>query len=128
MKAANTAIDQLGHACRPGVVLSNIEVRDGRRWRSVLYQVHLSEVFVPYMDPTESWYFRTYMDSGEYGFGLYLSPLTAGVDCPAHARFLPAVVNDDKGNPLEIPNAICVFERNLGDPAWQGYFTLAARE
>src|SRR5690606_10498559 len=36
---------------RPGVVLSNIEARDGERWRSVLYQAHLSEVFVPYMDP-----------------------------------------------------------------------------
>ena len=110
---------------RPGAVLSNIEVRDGRRWRSVLYQAHLSEVFVPYMDPTEGWYFRTYMDSGEYGFGLFLSPLTAGVDCPAHATFLPAVVNDDKGNPLEIPNAICLFERSLGDPAWRHFEVFA---
>ena len=59
---------------RPGVVLSNIDVRDGARWRPVLYQAHLSEVFVPYMDPAEGWYFRTYMDSGEYGFGLFLSP------------------------------------------------------
>ena len=39
---------------RPGAALSNIEVRDGRRWRSVLYQVHLSEVFVPYMDIQEN--------------------------------------------------------------------------
>ena len=62
---------------RPGIVLSNIDVRDGERWRSVLYQAHLSEVFVPYMDPSPGWYFRTYMDSGEYGFGLFLSPLTA---------------------------------------------------
>ena len=63
----------------------------------MLYQAHLSEVFVPYMDPSAGWYFRTYMDSGEYGFGLFLSPLTAGVDCPGHASFLPAVVNDDFG-------------------------------
>ncbi len=110
---------------RPGIVLSNIDVRDGGRWRSVLYQAHLSEVFVPYMDPSPGWYFRTYMDSGEYGFGLFLSPLTAGVDCPGHATFLPALVNDDRGGPLEIPDAICLFERYVGDPAWRHFEVFA---
>ena len=113
---------------RPGIVLSNIDVRDGERWRPVLYQAHLSEVFVPYMDPAQGWYFRTYMDSGEYGFGLFLTPLTAGVDCPGHATFLPALVNDDLGRPLEIPNAICVFERYIGDPAWRHFEVFAQGE
>lgn len=106
---------------RPGVVLSQIEANDGGAWRSVLYQVHLSEVFVPYMDPSTGWYWRTYMDSGEYGFGIFLSPLRAGVDCPTHATFLPAVVPQDDGAPNEIPDAVCVFERNIGDPAWRHY-------
>ena len=106
---------------RPGLVLSNIDVRDGEEWRSVLYQAHLSEVFVPYMDPSEGWYWRTYMDSGEYGFGLFLTPLRKNVDCPSYATFLPAVVNDDAGNPMEIPDAVCVFERNIGDPAWRHF-------
>lgn len=110
---------------RPGVVLSDINVRDGDRWRSVLYQAHLSEVFVPYMDPTSGWYWRTYMDSGEYGFGLFLSPLTRGVDCPSYATFLPALIHDDNGNPLEIPDALCVFERNIGDPAWRHFEVFA---
>jgi len=113
---------------RPGVVLSNIDVRDGDRWRSVLYQAHLSEVFVPYMDPTSGWYWRTYMDSGEYGFGLFLSPLRAGVDCPSYSTFLPAMIHDDNGNPLEIPDAICVFERNIGDPAWRHFEVFAQSE
>lgn len=106
---------------RPGVVLSAIEVRDGEAWRSVLYQAHLSEVFVPYMDPDLGWYWRTYMDSGEYGFGVFLTPLRRGVDCPAHAAFLPAVINDDAGKPLTIPDAICIFERDIGDPAWRHF-------
>jgi primary-amine oxidase len=106
---------------RPGVVLSEIEVNDGKSWRSVLYQAHLSEVFVPYMDPDVGWYWRTYMDSGEYGFGIFLSPLRSGVDCPPTAAFLPAVVHSDDGSPVEIPNAVCVFERNIGDPAWRHY-------
>ena len=64
------------------------------------------------MDPSEGIYWRTYMDSGEYGFGLFLSPLVAGVDCPmiAYATFLPAMIADDQGNPYEIPDAICIFD------------------
>lgn len=106
---------------RPGIVLSEIMANDQGKWRSILYQAHLSEVFVPYMDPAEGWYWRTYMDSGEYGFGLFLSPLRAGVDCPATATFLPATIHDDLGNPLTIPDAICIFERNIGDPAWRHF-------
>ncbi|WP_118133602.1 tyramine oxidase [Oceanicella sp. SM1341] len=106
---------------RPGVVLSEIGVTDAGTWREVLYQAHLSEVFVPYMDPDEGWYWRTYMDSGEYGFGIFLSPLHAGVDCPAYATFLPAVVHADDGSPVEIPDAVCIFERNIGDPVWRHF-------
>lgn len=110
---------------RPGLVLSDIDVKDGEAWRSVIYQMHLSEVFVPYMDPSDAWYWRTYMDSGEYGFGLFLSPLRPGVDCPEHATFLPAMIADDFGNPLEIPDAICIFERSIGDPAWRHFEVFA---
>ncbi|WP_157016565.1 copper amine oxidase [Mesorhizobium xinjiangense] len=106
---------------RPGVVLSQIAANDGSGPRSVLYQAHLSEVFVPYMDPDAGWYWRTYMDSGEYGFGIFLSPLTPGVDCPEFAAYLPAVVHGDDGMPAEIPGAVCIFERNIGDPAWRHY-------
>jgi len=106
---------------RPGLVLSMVEARDGARWRSVAYQMHLSEVFVPYMDPDKGWYFRTYMDSGEYGFGNTLSPLRKGIDCPSYARFLPVTMPQDDGEPIEIPDAICVFERAIGDPAWRHF-------
>jgi primary-amine oxidase len=106
---------------RPGVVLSMVEVRDGERWRSVAYQMNLSEIFVPYMDPAKGWYFRTYMDSGEYGFGNLLSPLRKGVDCPSYARFLPVTLPQDDGEPINIPDAICVFERAIGDPAWRHF-------
>jgi primary-amine oxidase len=106
---------------RPGVVLSLVDVRDGERWRSVAYQMHLSEVFVPYMDPDLGWYFRTFMDSGEYGFGSFLSPLKKGTDCPAHARFLSMTLSDDRGGPIELPDSVCVFERSIGDPAWRHF-------
>ncbi|WP_448953860.1 copper amine oxidase [Labrys neptuniae] len=110
---------------RPGLVVSNLDVNDGGTWRSVIYQSYLSEVFVPYMDPSQGWYWRTYMDSGEYGFGLFMTPLKAGIDCPSYAKFLPAMIADDKGNPQEIPDAICIFERNIGDPAWRHFEVFA---
>ena len=106
---------------RPGAVLSMVEARDGVRWRSVAYQMHLSEVFVPYMDPDRSWSWRTYMDSGEYGFGNLLSPLRKGVDCPSYGRFITVTMPQDDGEPIEIPDAICMFERSIGDPAWRHY-------
>jgi primary-amine oxidase len=98
-----------------------VEARDGVRWRSVAYQMHLSEIFVPCMDPDQSWYWRAYMDSGEYGFGNLLSPLRKGVDCPPYARFLTVTMPQDDGEPIQIPNAICMFERSIGDPAWRHY-------
>jgi primary-amine oxidase len=113
---------------RAGVVLSLAEVRDGDAWRSVLYQAHLSEVFVPYMDPGENFYYRTYMDSGEYGFGLFLSPLRRGTDCPRTARYLPSRLHTDEGAPLEVPDALCVFERQTGDAAWRHYEVFAQSE
>jgi len=106
---------------RPGVVLSLVDVRDGQRWRSVAYQMHLSEVFVPYMDPDKGWYFRTYMDSGEYGFGNFLSPLKKGTDCPAYAAYLSMTLSDDRGDPVALPDAVCVFERSIGDPSWRHF-------
>ena len=111
---------------RPGTVVSMVEVRDGARWRSVAYQMHLSEVFVPYMDPDQAWYFRTYMDSGEYGFGNLMSPLRPGVDCPAYARFVSVTMPQDDGEPMQMANAICVFERSIGDPAWRHFETVGA--
>lgn len=113
---------------RPGLVVSNVQAKDGEKWRSVLYQAHLSEVFVPYQDPGKAWYWRTYMDSGEYGFGVFLSPLLSGVDCPKNATFLPVTMHQDNGQPVEIPNAMCVFERNPGKPAWRHYEIFAQSE
>lgn len=106
---------------RPGVVISQVMADIGSGPRSVLYQANLSEVFVPYMDPSEGWYWRTYMDSGEYGFGIFMTPLRAGVDCPEYATFLPATFHTDTGEPFEIPDAVCIYERSIGDPAWRHY-------
>jgi primary-amine oxidase len=106
---------------RPGVILNEIDVNDQGTWREVLYEAHLSEVFVPYMDPDVGWYWRTYMDSGEYGFGIFMTPLTPGVDCPKTATYLGSTFHDDVGMPFTVPGTICVFERSIGDPSWRHF-------
>ena len=106
---------------RSGLVVSNVTYQDGDKTRSILYQGSLSEIFVPYMDPNVGWYSRTFMDEGEYGFGLFATTLTPGIDCPDTAVFLDAVLPDDTGAPYVTPGAVCVFERNDGDPLWRHY-------
>lgn len=95
---------------RDGLVISGVKYNDKGSQRSVFYRANLSETFVPYADPTSNFYYRTYMDEGEYGFGKSTQPLTPNKDCPENATFYPATITDDVGNPVEVPNAVCIFE------------------
>jgi Cu2+-containing amine oxidase len=61
------------------------------------------------------------MDSGEYGFGINMTPLKPGVDCPMSATFLDSTLHDDFGMPLLLGGTMCVFERRTGDPAWRHF-------
>ena len=104
---------------RLGLVLSTVAARDGERWRSVMYQGSLSEIFVPYMDPGEGWYHWTYLDLGEYTSTGLASSLEKGTDCPDHAVYFDAVVADERGDPVPRPRVACLFERSGGEPAWR---------
>jgi len=95
---------------RDGLMLSQVKYNDHGNLRSVMYRANLSETFVPYSDPTSNFYYRTYMDEGEYGFGKDSESLIPGKDCPENATFYPATITDDYGSPIEIPNAVCIFE------------------
>jgi len=88
---------------RVGPVLSLVSFEDGDTRRDIAYQITLSEMFVPYMDPDDGWYFRSYMDIGEYGFGLLASQLQPGSDCPESATFIDATLPDDMGAPFTAP-------------------------
>lgn len=108
---------------RSGVVLSQLRFAedDEREPRSILYQGSLSEIFVPYQDPTEGWYYRNYMDEGEYGIGTMATRLVAGADCPASSHFLSPVMANAAGEPASLENRICIFERAPGDPLWRHF-------
>jgi primary-amine oxidase len=106
---------------RLGPVVSRVTYGDGNEERQVAYQMSTSEMFVPYMDPSQTWAYRAYMDIGEYGFGALSSPLKPGSDCPVNAQFLDATISDDHGKPLALKNVVCIFERDTGDPLWRHY-------
>ncbi|CAJ1958897.1 unnamed protein product [Sphenostylis stenocarpa] len=106
---------------RAGTIISQVKVRDPdtSKVRNVMYKGFTSELFVPYMDPTEGWYFKTYMDAGEYGFGLQAMPLDPLNDCPRNAYYMDGVFASSDGTPYLQPNMICIFESYAGDIAWR---------
>jgi primary-amine oxidase len=106
---------------RVGTVISTVTYGDSDRRRPVLYQGTLSEIFVPYMDPSFAWYQRNFLDVGEFNAGGLLKPLLAGTDCPEHAVFLDSMIAGGEGRPKTVNNVLCLFERETGDMAWRHF-------
>jgi primary-amine oxidase len=104
---------------RGGLILSLVRFRDGDRDRLVLYRGSIAELFVPYMDPDPNWSFRTWLDVGENDFGFMASELRPGIDCPADAAFLDALLADSRGEPLDGASVVCLFARDTGAPLWR---------
>ena len=88
-----------------------------------MYEGSLSEMYVPYQDPEETWNSHVFLDAGEYftntGSGGIIKPLLAGVDCPTYATFFSGTFVHDNGTPYIRPQLACMFERVTGDPAWR---------
>ncbi|QPC41414.1 hypothetical protein HW532_00860 [Kaustia mangrovi] len=106
---------------RSGLILSLARFRDKGEERLVAYQMAVSEMFVPYMDPDPAWAFRTYLDAGEFGLGYLISSLGVGTDCPHQAYYVTLLFPSDEGGMFKADRALCIFERNTGNPAWRHY-------
>ena len=99
---------------REGLVIHTVGYEDENRVRPVLYRASLSEMLVPYADPSAAWSFRNAFDEGEYGIGRLTDALEVGTDAPSHARFFSAVYADDAGKPVTVPRAVAIYERDGG--------------
>ena len=105
---------RLGFNAREGLVLHDVAYVDGDRVRPILNRGSLSEMFIPYGDPAPTHQFKNVFDMGEYGIGWLANPLTLGCDCLGEIRYFDGVVNDQDGNAVTIPNAICMHEEDYG--------------
>jgi primary-amine oxidase len=115
---------------REGVVLYTVGYEDGGRVRSILHRASISELAIPYGDPSEEWVWHAPFDSGEYGgLGHKAYPLTPGVLAPENAAFFDAVMSTDSGGASRLRNAFAIYERDAGVlwTHWDGKKTDARR-
>ncbi|MBA2552907.1 MAG: primary-amine oxidase, partial [Geodermatophilaceae bacterium] len=105
---------RVGFTPREGLVLHQIGYEDRGRLRPIIYRASLSEMYIPYGDPAPTHRIKNVFDMGEYGVGFLLNPLQLGCDCLGEIHYFDAVVNDQEGQPLTIPNAICMHEEDFG--------------
>ncbi len=105
---------RLGFNHREGLVLHTVGFHDNGRLRQVAHRLSFAEMIVPYRDATPDHYRRTAFDIGEWGLGFMTTSLELGCDCLGEIRYLDAVVHDSRGEPVTIPNAICIHEEDGG--------------
>jgi primary-amine oxidase len=107
---------------RVGTVLNLVRFDDGGRLRSVMYEGSLSELYVPYMDPSNGWNDRVFIDAGEFYAGPgFLKPLRPGLDCPPTAAYFDGLSAGEHGAPKLTSGLVCLFERTGSDPAWRHF-------
>lgn len=99
---------------RVGPILSTVTYNDNGTRRKVMYEGSLGGMIVPYGDPDVGWYFKAYLDSGDYGMGTLTSSIARGKDAPTNAVLLDETIADYSGKPMDIPHAIAIFERYAG--------------
>ena len=106
---------------RVGPVLNLVRWNDGAKQRSVMYEGSMSELYVPYMDPAESWATRVFIDAGEFFPGGVLRTMREGVDCPSNAEYMDGLSPNEQGIPMIRPRQSCLFEMVSGDPVWRHF-------
>ena len=105
---------RVGFTQQEGLVLNQIAWRDGDEDRSVATRASVPEMVVPYGDTSVSRFWISYFDAGEYLLGKNANPLSLGCDCLGVIHYFDQFVPDDHGNPVKIPQAVCMHEEDYG--------------
>jgi len=104
---------RVGFNAREGLVLNQLAFRDGDEERPILYRGSVPEMVVPYGDTSRNRYWISYFDAGEYYLGKNANSLSLGCDCLGVIHYFDATVAGDDGEPLTIPQAICMHEEDF---------------
>jgi primary-amine oxidase len=97
---------------REGLVLHTVGFEDGGDVRSIAHRISMSEMVVPYGDPSPGHYWQGAFDVGDFGIGRGVNSLELGCDCLGLIRYFDVTIHDDRGEPQEIPQAICLHEED----------------
>ncbi|HRK20110.1 MAG TPA: primary-amine oxidase [Hyphomicrobiaceae bacterium] len=111
---------RVGFTAREGLVLNTLSWRDGAKARPVIYRASITEMVVPYADPTVNHFWKNAFDAGEYGLGKLANALELGCDCLGQIHYFDVPAADDMGNPMLMKNAICMHEEDYGI-LWKHY-------
>ena len=98
-----------------GLVLHQVAYEDDDgRVRPILHRASVTEMVVPYGDPSPRHGWKNAFDAGEWGLGRMTQPLTLGCDCLGEIRYFDATLANEQGEPWVIENAICMHEEDYG--------------
>ncbi|MBR1217710.1 primary-amine oxidase [Bradyrhizobium sp. U87765 SZCCT0131] len=111
---------RVGFTPREGLVLHQLSYDDKGRKRSIVHRASVTEMVVPYADPTANHYWKSAFDAGEYGLGKLANALELGCDCLGHIRYFDIPAADDLGRPFVMKNAVCMHEEDYGI-LWKHY-------
>ncbi len=103
---------------REGLVLYTVGYEDQGKVRPILYRASLSEMVVPYGDPSAGWFIRNAFDEGEFAIGRLAVPMEAKTDVPDNATLLDAVFANESGSSLDAKRVVAIYERD-GGVSWK---------
>ena len=101
---------RVGFNYREGLTLHDVRYDD----RSLFYRLALSEMFVPYGDPRMPYARKAAFDLGNDGAGCNANNLQLGCDCLGHIKYFDGWHVTSSGDPIKIPNAVCLHEIDDG--------------
>ena len=104
----------VGFNAREGLTLHQIGYYDHGKKRPILYRASISEMVVPYGDPSPTQNRKNAFDIGEYGIGTCANSLSLGCDCLGLIHYFDAHLLTSKGEIWTIENAICMHEEDYG--------------
>jgi primary-amine oxidase len=99
---------------REGLVLYQIAYDDGGSLRSICYRAAVSEMLVPYADPSPGWVWREFFDVGEYGLGAFSEELRPGKELPNNAFVRDVVLASTALEASVDPGRVFFYERDNG--------------
>jgi primary-amine oxidase len=105
---------RVGFSPREGLVLHTVGWEEGGRVRPILHRAAMSEMVVPYGDPSPTHARKNTYDGGELNFGALVNSLTLGCDCLGEIHYFDVALVDQDGKPYTLKNAICMHEEDFG--------------